>query len=58
MDDTVLSPDETPSTSEPHTVLEPVLTIQSFYAMANNLSLARGLDPDRPPHLHKITETV
>jgi glucosamine--fructose-6-phosphate aminotransferase (isomerizing) len=39
-------------------VLEPVLTIQSFYAMANHLSLARGLDPDRPPHLHKITETV
>jgi glucosamine--fructose-6-phosphate aminotransferase (isomerizing) len=41
-----------------HPVLEPVLTIQSFYAMANALSLARGLDPDRPPHLHKVTETV
>jgi len=41
-----------------HPVLEPVLAIQSFYAMANNLSLARGLDPDRPPHLLKVTETV
>ncbi len=41
-----------------HPVLEPVLAIQSFYAMANHLSLARGLDPDRPPHLHKVTETV
>ncbi len=41
-----------------HPVLEPILAIQSFYAMANNLSLARGLDPDRPPHLHKVTETV
>ena len=26
--------------------------------MANALALARGLDPDRPPHLHKVTETV
>jgi glucosamine--fructose-6-phosphate aminotransferase (isomerizing) len=41
-----------------HPVLEPVLAIQSFYAMANDLSLARGLDPDRPPHLRKVTETV
>ncbi len=39
-------------------VIEPLLTIQSFYAMANALALARGLDPDRPPHLHKVTETV
>lgn len=41
-----------------HPVIQPILTIQSFYAMANNLSLARGLDPDSPPHLNKITETV
>jgi glucosamine--fructose-6-phosphate aminotransferase (isomerizing) len=41
-----------------HQVIEPLLTIQSFYAMANELALARGLDPDRPPHLHKVTETV
>ena len=41
-----------------HPVIEPVLTIQSFYRMANDLSLARGLDPDRPPHLDKVTETV
>jgi len=39
-------------------VVEPLLTIQSFYGMANALALARGLDPDRPPHLHKVTETV
>jgi len=41
-----------------HPVIEPILMIQSFYAMANQLSLARGLDPDSPPHLNKITETV
>jgi len=41
-----------------HPVVEPLLTIQSFYRMANELALARGLDPDCPPHLHKVTETV
>ena len=39
-------------------VLEPLLAIQSFYGMANALALARGLDPDQPPHLNKVTETV
>jgi glucosamine--fructose-6-phosphate aminotransferase (isomerizing) len=41
-----------------HAVLEPILQIQSFYRMANALAIARGLDPDRPPHLRKVTETV
>ncbi|HET9473133.1 MAG TPA: SIS domain-containing protein [Steroidobacteraceae bacterium] len=41
-----------------HPVMEPILLIQSFYRMANDLSLARGLDPDSPPHLNKVTETV
>ena len=41
-----------------HPVIEPILAIQSFYAMANELSVARGLDPDRPPHLAKVTETL
>jgi glucosamine--fructose-6-phosphate aminotransferase (isomerizing) len=41
-----------------HPAIEPMLMIQSFYRMANALSLARGLDPDRPPHLLKVTETV
>jgi len=45
-------------TIEAHAVLEPILEIQSFYRMANQLSLARGLDPDSPPHLNKVTETV
>lgn len=43
---------------EANPVLEPLLAIQTFYAMANALALARGLDPDRPPHLNKVTETV
>jgi glucosamine--fructose-6-phosphate aminotransferase (isomerizing) len=41
-----------------HPVIEPILAIQSFYRAANDLALARGLDPDRPPHLNKVTETL
>ena len=45
-------------TQAAHPVIEPLLFAQSFYRMANALSLARGHDPDRPPHLHKVTETL
>ncbi|NUQ17618.1 MAG: SIS domain-containing protein [Sphingomonas sp.] len=38
-------------------LLEPIVQIQSFYRAANALAAARGLDPDRPPHLAKVTET-
>jgi glucosamine--fructose-6-phosphate aminotransferase (isomerizing) len=41
-----------------HPVIEPMLIAQTFYRMANALSLARGLDPDRPPNLRKVTETI
>lgn len=37
--------------------LEPILMIQSFYRFANSLSLARGLNPDVPAHLQKVTST-
>ncbi len=43
---------------EAHPVIEPILMIQSFYRMANALSVARGYNPDSPPHLNKVTETV
>jgi glucosamine--fructose-6-phosphate aminotransferase (isomerizing) len=38
--------------------LQPIALLQSFYRLANALSLARGFDPDRPPHLSKVTETT
>lgn len=38
--------------------LLPIATIQAIYRAANALSLRRGFDPDRPPHLRKVTETV
>ena len=36
----------------------PILAIQSFYRAVNALAIRRGRDPDRPPHLAKVTETV
>lgn len=41
-----------------HPAIEPMLRIQSFYRMANALSLRLGLDPDSPPFLQKVTSTV
>lgn len=37
--------------------LDPIVAIQSFYVMAAHLSRARGMDPDRPRHLSKVTKT-
>jgi glucosamine--fructose-6-phosphate aminotransferase (isomerizing) len=37
---------------------EPLLLIASFYRLANDVSLARGLNPDSPPHLNKVTRTT
>lgn len=41
-----------------HPALAPLLAVQSFYKMANALSVARGYNPDQPPHLNKVTETL
>lgn len=40
-----------------HPALDPILAIQSFYVMAAHLALARGLDPDQPRYLSKVTRT-
>ncbi|HXH03614.1 MAG TPA: SIS domain-containing protein [Candidatus Competibacteraceae bacterium] len=34
----------------------PLPQILGFYRLAEALARARGRDPDRPPHLHKVTE--
>jgi len=39
-------------------ILEPIAYVLSFYRLVAALAAARGLDPDRPPHLTKITETL
>ena len=41
-----------------HAMCAPILAIQSFYRAVNALAIARGRDPDHPPHLAKVTETV
>ena len=38
-------------------VIEPLLLVQSGYRLIAQLAAARGHDPDRPPHLAKVTET-
>lgn len=47
-----------PLAAPPHPVCTPLLTIQSFYRAINALALRRGYNPDLPPHLNKVTETV
>jgi glutamine---fructose-6-phosphate transaminase (isomerizing) len=38
--------------------LGPILLVQSAYRLIASLAVRRGLDPDRPLHLRKITETL
>jgi len=44
-----------PTASTPD--LDPIVAVQAFYVMAAQLAKARGLDPDRPRHLSKVTKT-
>jgi len=37
--------------------LDPIVAIQAFYVMAAHLSKARGMNPDQPRHLSKVTKT-
>lgn len=40
-----------------HPLTDALALIVSFYGFAETLSRHRGFDPDRPPHLKKVTET-
>lgn len=40
-----------------HEDLDPIAAIQSFYLLAEAVARAKGLDPDRPRHLSKVTST-
>jgi glucosamine--fructose-6-phosphate aminotransferase (isomerizing) len=46
-----------PGLTNVNAFVAPILLIQSFYLLAEQLAWARGRDPDRPPHLKKVTET-
>jgi glucosamine--fructose-6-phosphate aminotransferase (isomerizing) len=41
-----------------HPLADPLALIVSFYAMVEAVARARGIDPDRPRHLSKVTETL
>lgn len=48
---------ELPLAATGHVDLDPIAVVQSLYRMVEGLARARGLDPDRPRHLRKITRT-
>ncbi|WP_448207404.1 SIS domain-containing protein [Azospirillum sp. sgz302134] len=41
-----------------HPMLDPLAAVQAFYPLAARAALDRGLDPDHPPTLSKVTRTV
>lgn len=41
-----------------HPLTDPISLIASFYAMVERTAASRGINPDAPRHLKKITETV
>ncbi len=41
-----------------HPLTDPLALIVSFYAMVEKTATERGIDPDTPRHLKKVTETV
>ena len=47
-----------PTPRAPDSDLQPLVFLQVFYKFANALSQERGLDPDRPKNLRKVTETI
>ncbi len=47
-----------PSLNDVFPATAPIVFIQSFYKMVNALAVARGYNPDSPPHLRKVTETT
>lgn len=41
-----------------HALTDPLSLIVSFYSMVEAFAASRGIDPDAPRHLKKVTETV
>ncbi|MGR3272531.1 SIS domain-containing protein [Thalassococcus profundi] len=47
-----------PTARTAHPLTDPISLIVSFYGMVEAVARARGIDPDSPRHLRKVTETV
>ena len=41
-----------------HPLLTPIVALHAFYRVAEEAARQRGRDPDQPPHLKKVTETL
>ena len=41
-----------------HPLLTPIVALHAFYRVAEATARRRGRDPDQPPHLRKVTETL
>ena len=41
-----------------HWLTDPIAAIVSFYGMVENVATKRGINPDTPRHLNKVTETI
>ena len=52
------APGRLPVVADMHPAVAPLAMIQSFYRLADKVAAARGLDPDTPRHLKKVTETL
>lgn len=51
-------PGRLPVAATSHPICTPIISIAGFYRAANALALRRGRNPDVPPHLRKVTETM
>ena len=47
-----------PVTRTDHALTDPISVVASVYAMVEAVAIARGIDPDSPRHLTKVTKTV
>ncbi len=52
------SAERLPFAASGHAITDALALVVSFYGFVEALSRRRGFDPDRPPHLRKVTETV
>jgi glucosamine--fructose-6-phosphate aminotransferase (isomerizing) len=47
-----------PTVTGLHPLVAPLVLAVGFYHFVEALARRRGFDPDTPPHLRKVTETV
>lgn len=47
-----------PAVAALHPLVDPLVKIVTFYAFVEALARRRGFDPDTPPHLRKVTQTL